>query len=189
MPSQSGCHPYIMWPILTSTGCRFSTLEPHCVHGRRRSFAANSGNPCRCRSSTDFTSCVTTSFLLREWRRGRVDECFACAVPALESHILRSIAERTGPVLLGADVHEDLGLVVDHVDCSVFLSHLKLGSTVGRLPSRLLASSMCVEDVRVRCFALTLETHEGLQNVSVSKKKKCILARTSLSLSRMLAAV
>ena len=25
-----------------------------------------------------------------------------------------------GPVLLGADVREDLGLVVDHVDCSVF---------------------------------------------------------------------
>ena len=33
-----------------------------------------------------------------------------------------------GPVLLGADVHEDLGLVVDHVDCSVFLS-LKTLST------------------------------------------------------------
>ena len=30
-----------------------------------------------------------------------------------------------GPVLLGADVHEDLALVVDHVDCSAFffLSH------------------------------------------------------------------
>ena len=44
-----------------------------------------------------------------------------------------------GPVLLGADVHEDLGLVVDHVDCSVFLSHLKLEDTVERLPSRHLA--------------------------------------------------
>ena len=30
-----------------------------------------------------------------------------------------------GPVLLGPDVHEDLGLVVDHVDDTVFLSHLK----------------------------------------------------------------
>ena len=41
-----------------------------------------------------------------------------------------------GPVLLGADVHEDLGLVIDHVDCSVFLSHLKLEDTVDLLPSR-----------------------------------------------------
>ena len=32
-----------------------------------------------------------------------------------------------GPVLLGEDVHEDLGLVVDHVDCSVFLSHFEVG--------------------------------------------------------------
>ena len=47
-----------------------------------------------------------------------------------------------GPVLLGADVHEDLGLVVDHVDCSVFLSHLKLEDTVERLPSRHLALSL-----------------------------------------------
>ena len=30
------------------------------------------------------------------------------------------VLNASGPVLLGADVHEDLGLVVDHVDCSVF---------------------------------------------------------------------
>ena len=53
-----------------------------------------------------------------------------------------------GPVLLGADVHEDLGLVVDHVDCSVFLSHLKLEDRVERLPSRHLALSLRVEDVK-----------------------------------------
>ena len=41
-----------------------------------------------------------------------------------------------GPVLLGADVHEDLGLVFDHVDCSMFVSHLKLEDKVERLPSR-----------------------------------------------------
>ena len=41
-----------------------------------------------------------------------------------------------GPVLLEADVHEDLGLVVDRVDRSVFLSHLKLEDTVERLPTR-----------------------------------------------------
>ena len=38
------------------------------------------------RSST-FTSPVTTPFLLCQRTRGRVDECFACAVLALESHI------------------------------------------------------------------------------------------------------
>ena len=48
------------------------------------------------------------------------------------------------PVLLGADVHEDLGLVMDHVDCFVFLSHLKLEDTV----SRHLAVSLCPEDVK-----------------------------------------
>ena len=53
-----------------------------------------------------------------------------------------------GPVLLGADVREDLGRVVDHVDCSVFLSHLKLEDTVERLPSRHLALSLCTEESR-----------------------------------------
>ena len=32
-----------------------------------------------------------------------------------------------GPVLLGADVHEDLGLVVDHVECSVFFESFAAG--------------------------------------------------------------
>ena len=30
------------------------------------------------------------------------------------------VLNAAGPVLLGANVQEDLGLVVDHVDCSVF---------------------------------------------------------------------
>ena len=63
-----------------------------------------------------------------------------------------------GPVLLGADVHEDLGLFVDHVDCSVFLSHLKLEDIVERLPSRHLALSLCTEDVKAQYEALTPET-------------------------------
>ena len=46
-----------------------------------------------------------------------------------------------GPVLLGADAREDLGLVVDHVDGTMFLSHLKLEDMVERLPSRHLALS------------------------------------------------
>ena len=70
-----------------------------------------------------------------------------------------------GPVLLRADVHEDLGLVVDHVDCSVFLSHLKLDDTVERLPSRHLALSLCAEDVNAQYEALTPETRERLNHV------------------------
>ena len=84
-----------------------------------------------------------------------------------------------GPVLLGADVHEDLGLVVDHVDCSVFISHLKLEDTIERLPSRHLALSLCTEDVKAQYDALTPETLERLKNV-LSQKKKWIPTRTSL---------
>ena len=54
-----------------------------------------------------------------------------------------------GPVLLGADAHEDLGLVVE------------------RLPSRHLALSLCTEDVKAQYEALTPETRERL-----SQKKK-----------------
>ena len=70
-----------------------------------------------------------------------------------------------GPVLLGADVREDLGLVVDHVDCSVFLSHLKLEDTVERLPSRHLALSLCLEDFKAQCDSLTPQSRERLQGI------------------------
>ena len=76
-----------------------------------------------------------------------------------------------GPVLLGADVHEDLGLVVDHVVCSVFLSHLKLEDTVERLSSRHLALSLCTGDVKAQYEALTPETRECLINVLSQEKK------------------
>ena len=76
----------------------------------------------------DFTSRATTSFLLRERSRGRVDECFACSLPALERDFYIRVLNAPGPVLLGADVHEDLGLVVDHVDCSVFFESIEAGS-------------------------------------------------------------
>ena len=75
-----------------------------------------------------------------------------------------------GPVLLGADVREDLGRVVDHVDCSVFLSHLKLEDTVERLPSRHLALSLCTADVKAQYEALTPDTRERLNNVLSQKK-------------------
>ena len=75
-----------------------------------------------------------------------------------------------GPVLLGADVHEDLGLVVDHVDCSVFLCHLKLEDTVERQPSRHLALSLRTEDVKAQYESLTPETRERLNNVLSQKE-------------------
>ena len=53
---------------------------------------------------------------LGEWTRGRVDECFACAVPALEVVFYIRVLNAPGGVLLGADAHEDLGLVINHVD-------------------------------------------------------------------------
>ena len=66
-------------------------------------------------------------------------------------------------MLLGADVHVYLGLVVDHVDCSVFLS-------VERLPSRHLALSLCTEDVKAQYEALTPEARERLNNVLSQKE-------------------
>ena len=74
------------------------------------------------------------------------------------------------PVLLGADVREDLGLVVDQVDCSVFLSQSKLEDTVWRLPSRHLALSLCTEVVKAQYEALTPETRERLNNVLSQRK-------------------
>ena len=75
-----------------------------------------------------------------------------------------------GPVLLEADVHEDLGLVVDHVHCSVFMSHLKLEDTVERLLGRHLALSLRTEDVNAQYEALTPETRERLNNVLSQKE-------------------
>ena len=62
-------------------------------------------------------------------------------------------------------MNEDLGLVVDHVDCSMFLSHLKLEDTVERLPSRHLTLSLCLEDVKAQCDSLTPQTRERLQGI------------------------
>ena len=84
-----------------------------------------------------------------------------------------------GPVLLGADVHEDLGLVVDHVDCSVFLS-LKLEGTVERLSSRHLALSLCLEDVLAQCDSLTPQTRERLQGI-LSQREVDISTNVSLA--------
>ena len=83
-------------------------------------------------------------------------------------------------MLLGADVHEDLGLVVDHVDCTVFLSHLNLEDTVERLPSRHLALSLCLEDVKAQCDSLTPQTRERLQGI-LSQREVDINTNVSLA--------
>ena len=67
-------------------------------------------------------------------------------------------------------MHEDLGLVVDHVDCSVFQGRLGLEGGVGRLPSQHLALSLCTEDVKAQYEVLTPETRERLNNVSSQKE-------------------
>ena len=53
-------------------------------------------------TSVDFTSRATTPFLFRERSRGRVDECFACSLPALESNFLYSSAERARTCAVGS---------------------------------------------------------------------------------------
>ena len=78
-------------------------------------------------------------------------------------------------------MHEDLGLVVDHVDRSVFLSHLKLEDTVERLPSRHLA--LRAEDVKAQYEALTPETRERLNNV-LSRKEVNPYTNVSLAHAR-----
>ena len=80
------------------------------VHGRRRFVAQNSRNVLSGRSSTHFTSRVTTSFFLRERTRGRVDECLACAVLALESHILHSSVERARTSAVGSRCARRFGI-------------------------------------------------------------------------------
>ena len=77
-------------------------------------------------------------------------------------------------------MHEDLGLVVDHVDCSVFLSHLKLEDTVERLSSRHLALSLCLEDVKAQCDSLTPQTRERLQGI-LSQREVDISTHVSLA--------
>ena len=87
--------------VLISTGSLFSTLEPQCPWEALiccREFK----NVCACWSSTHFTSRVTTSFLICERARGRVDECSACAVLALESHISHSSVERARTSAVGS---------------------------------------------------------------------------------------
>ena len=149
--------------LLTSTESSFSIPESQCPWEvlillqriQSRNVCADAG------LRVHITSCITTPCFLRERTRGRVDECFACTVFALESHILHSCAERARNSAVGRRwARRFLGLVVDHVDCSVFLSHLKLEDTVERLSSRQLALRLCTAP----------ETRERLKNVLSQKK-------------------
>ena len=76
-------------------------------------------------------------------------------------------------------MHEDLGLV-DHFDCSVFLSHLNLKDTVERLPSRHLALRLCLEDVKAMCDSLTPQTRERLRGI-LSQREADINTNVSLA--------
>ena len=62
----------------------------------------------------------------------------------------------------------------------VFLSHLKLEDTVERLPSRHLALSLCLEDVKAQCDSLTPQTRERLQGV-LSQREVDISTNVSLA--------
>ena len=137
-------------PVLTSTESSFSILESQSFMGgvdllqRIQEMYAQGGlrltshpvSPLRF-SFANGQEDVSTSVLL---------------VPYLPWKVIFYIRvlNAPGPVLLGADVHEDLGLVVDHVESSVFLSHLKLEDTVERLQSRHLALSLRTEDVKAQ---------------------------------------
>ena len=81
--------------------------------------------------------------------------------------------------MLGADGHEDLGLVVDHVGCSTFLSRLKLEDRVERLPSRHWPLNLCVENVRAQCDALSPATR------LVSERNESWYERLSSTCSRL----
>ena len=79
----------LLWKVTDATGSQVQVPLQFGSHLCRIlqvvDLQGNSGNLRRCRSSIDFTSRATTSFLLRERSRGRVHECFACSLPALES--------------------------------------------------------------------------------------------------------
>ena len=67
-------------------------------------------------------------------------------------------------------MYKDLGLVVDRVDGTVLLSHLKIEDTVERLPSRHLTLSLYAEDVKAHYEALTPEKRKRLLRVFVSTR-------------------
>ena len=177
-------------PLATiSSECKESLLKDWFVHrGRPRLIRMD---PDGCYMSNEMldtphhdlgilTSRVTTWFFVRE--RTRDVSTSVLTVPYLPWKVIFYIRvlNAPGPVLLGADVHEDLGLVVDHVDCSVFLSHSKPEDTVERLPSRHLALSLRTEDVKAQYEALIPETRERLNNVSSQKE---VVLNTNVSLA------
>ena len=56
----------------------------------------------RCSTSVDFTSRATTSFLLGERSRGRLDECSAFSLLALKGYFLNSSVERARTSVVGS---------------------------------------------------------------------------------------
>ena len=78
-------------------------------------------------------------------------------------------------------MQKDLGLVVDHVDCSVFLSHLKVDDKVERSPSRHLALSLCPEDVKAQCDSLAHQARESVCEVCCLREKSTPTPTSSLA--------
>ena len=124
---QSRFHLCRILPVLTSTESSSSILETMSKGGvdslrRIQEMHAQAGLP--------LTS-HPVSPLRFSFANGQEDvSTSVLPAPYLPWKVYIRVLNAPGPVLLGADVREDLGLVVDHVDCSVFLSHLKLESTL-----------------------------------------------------------
>ena len=89
---------------------------------------------------------------------------FAFTVFALEIHILHSCAERARTGAVWSRCARRFGT------CCRSRRLLRVSETVERLPSRHLALSLCTEDVKAQCEALTPETRERLNNVLSQKK-------------------
>ena len=105
---------------------------------------------------------------------------FACSLPALESVFSYSSAARartSGWEEMWTRIW-DLSWITSIVPC--FLSHLKLEDTVERLPSRHLALSLCLEDVKAQCDSLTPQTRERLQGI-LSQREVDISTNVSLA--------
>ena len=180
VPLQFGFHPCRILQVLIFKESSFSILEPRCPW--EVSIFCKKIQEMYADAGLQLTSPVPP--LRFSFANGQEDvSTSVLPVPYLPWKVFFfyfRVLNAPGPVLLGADVHEDLGLVVDHVDCSVFLSHLKLEDTVERLPSRHLALSLCLEDVKAQCDSLTPQTRERLQGI-LSQREVDISTNVSLA--------
>ena len=131
----------------------------------------------------DFTSRATTSFLLRERSRRRVDECFACSLLALEGDFLYSSVNAPGPMLLGADVHEESGTALSEAfltacrkqmpNTTALLSQKKKHPHDGR-PQRVGSTVKAAKNTRSHADWWKMEktTRKRAERVSMTEEKQ-----------------